>query len=195
MRMKLFGAVLVLVGWAFLFGGPIAAQSRLQECDPSLGLAHMQHTPPKGRLQDAGAPQTEHILKLGKKAIPMLIACLTDETRTKEPIEDYWPVTTVGDIAFFYLCDLFTDSTWRNSTIDRVPDWKSVEAEYPDEAASGAWYEFVKRHGRKYVQGAWWRRWKEVQASVVWDDKEQRFKVAAKASKSRLELQNEDRSG
>jgi hypothetical protein len=58
----------------------------------------MQPTPPKGRLQDAGAAQTLHILALGNKAIPMLIDCLTDETRTKEPIEDYWPVTTVGDI-------------------------------------------------------------------------------------------------
>jgi hypothetical protein len=108
-----------------------------------LGLADMQHTAAKGRLQEAGAPQTRHILELGKKAIPLLIGCLRDDTRTKEPIEDFWPVTTVGDIAFFYLCDLFTDSTWEHSTIDGVVTWKTLEAEYPRSPSWTAWYEFV----------------------------------------------------
>lgn len=142
----------------------------------------MQHTPPKGRLQDAGAPQTVHILELGNKAIPMLIACLTDETKTKEPIEDFWPATAVGDIAFFYLCDLFTDSTWEHSTIDGVINWKTVESEYPNEAAWTSWSEFVKKHGRKYIQNSWTKRWRAEQSVIFWDAKEQCFKIGHKSS-------------
>src|SRR5579863_4330575 len=137
----------------------------------------MKHTQPKGRLQDAGAPQTIHLVELGKKAIPMLIACLTDETKTREPIEDFWPVTTVGDIAFFYLCDLFTDSTWAHTTIDGVVNWKTVEAEYPNAPSSTAWYEFVRKHGRRYVQNSWSKKWDEVGSSISWDSKEQCFKI------------------
>jgi hypothetical protein len=109
--MRIFTNLFLIAGCIFLNAFPLQAQSKVTKCDQSLGLAEMQHTAPKGRLQDAGAPQTMHIIELGKKAIPMLIACLTDETKTRKPIEDYWPVTTVGDISFFYLCDLFTDST------------------------------------------------------------------------------------
>jgi hypothetical protein len=92
--MRILKTVSMIAECAFLFAVPLLAQSRAANCDPSLGLAQMKHTQPKGRLQDAGAPQTVHIVELENKAIPMLIA---------------WPVTTVGDIAFFYLCDLFTD--------------------------------------------------------------------------------------
>ena len=74
--------------------------------------------PPQGRLQDVGSPQATRIIELNKKAVPLLIACLTDEAKTMKPIEDYWPAITVGDIAFFFLCDLFTDSSWQHSTID-----------------------------------------------------------------------------
>jgi hypothetical protein len=121
---------------------------------------------------------------LGKQAIPMLIACLTDETKTKEPIEDYWGVTTVGDIAFFYLCDLFTDSTWEHSTIDGVVTWKVLESEYPGAAAFTSWDEFVKKHGRRYVQNEWSKKWEEDKALIFWDGKEQCFKIAPKASQS-----------
>lgn len=171
-----------MAGCALLFALPLQAQSRSGECDPSLGLAQMQHTQPKGRLQDAAAPQTRHILELGKKAIPMLIACLTDETRTKEPIEDSWSATTVGDIAFFYLCDLFTDSTWKHSTIDGVVTWKTLEAEYPRSPSWTAWHEFVKKHGRRYVQNVWSKKWKDEELAILWDDKEQCFKIGPQAT-------------
>ncbi|HEY4838550.1 MAG TPA: hypothetical protein VIH72_08090 [Candidatus Acidoferrales bacterium] len=170
--------IVLMAGCTLLIVLPVRAQSRTATCDASLGLAKMQHTPPKGRLQDAGAQQTKHIIELGKKAIPMLIACLADQTRTKEPIEDFWPVTTVGDIAFFYLCDLFTDSSWQHSTIDGVVDWKNVSAEDPNSPSWTAWYNFVKRHGRRYVQNAWYKRWKEEESAIFWDGKEQCFKIA-----------------
>lgn len=172
----------LVAGFAFVVALPLRAQSRTAKCDPSLDLVNMQLTPPKGRLQEAGAPQTRHILELGKKAIPILVACLTDQTRTKEPIEDFWPVTTVGDIAFFYLRDLFTDSTWEHSTIEGVVTWKTLKAEYPDSPSWTAWYEFVKKHGRKYVQNMWSEKWKEKEASIFWDDKEQCFKIGPQAT-------------
>ena len=154
----------------------ISAESKKEKCDPSLELAQMQHTPPKGRLQDAGAAQTRIILALGNKAIPMLIACLTDETKTKDPIEDYWPVTTVGDVAFFYLCDLFTDSTG-HPTISGVVDWKKLETESPNSPSWNALYEFVKRHGRRYIQDDWSKKWNEEQSALFWDARERCFKI------------------
>jgi hypothetical protein len=144
----------------------------------------MEHMPPKGRLQDAGSLQATRITELNKKAISLLIACLTDETQTKEPIEDYWPVTTVGDIAFFFLCDLFTDSSWQHSTIDGVVNWKTLEAEYPNEAAFNSWYSYLKKHGRKHVQNIWYKRWEQIKRDAVWDQKEQCFKIDANAARS-----------
>jgi hypothetical protein len=167
----------IFVGCAFFFGSALCAQPRIPKCDQSLGLAKMQPEPEKGRMQDMVAPQTVHILELRNKAIPMLIACLTDETMTKEPIEHYWPGTSVGDIAFFYLSDLFTDSTGDRPTIDGVVNWKTLEAEYPGSSAATAWYEFVRKHGRKYVQDNWSKRWKEEQSAIFWDAKERCFKI------------------
>jgi hypothetical protein len=124
--------IILMAGYGLLSALPLHGQSRTAKCDSSLRLASMAPTMQyKGRLQDAGAPQTIHILELKKKAIPLLIGCLTDETRTKEPIANFWPVTTVGDIAFFYLCDLFTDSTWEHPTIDGVVNWKTLETGPP----------------------------------------------------------------
>jgi len=41
---------------------------------------------------------------------PILISQLTDTQESKEPIYDYWSQMTAGDIAYFILNDLFTDS-------------------------------------------------------------------------------------
>ncbi len=134
----------------------------------------MGHIAAKGRLQEAGAPQTRHIIALGKKAIPLLIACLPDETATKESVMDFWPTT----IAFFYLCDLFLDSTWQHSTIDGVVTFQTVAAESPGSPAWNAWYTFVEKHGRRYVQESWTKKWKEDGSAIAWDEKEQCFKIA-----------------
>ena len=171
---------ILIAGYGLLSALPLHGQSRTVKCDSSLGLANMAYTVHyKGRLQDAGAPETMHILGLKKKAIPLLIGCLTDETRTKEPIANFWPVTTVSDIAFFYLCDLFTDSTWEHSTIDGVVNWKAVETEYPNEPSWTAWYSFAKKYGRKHVQKVWANKWKEEGSAIFWDDKEKCFKIGS----------------
>jgi hypothetical protein len=84
-----------------------------------------------------------------EKAIPLLIACLPDETATKESVMDFWPTTTVGDIAFFYLCDLFTDSTWQHSTIVGVVTFQTVAAEYPDSPSWDGWVQICRETRQK----------------------------------------------
>jgi hypothetical protein len=143
----------------------------------------MQHMPPKGRLQEVGSPQATRIIELKKRAILLLIACLTDETQTTESIEDYWPVTSVGDIAFFLLCDLFTDSSWQRSTITDVVNWKTLQRADPHEASPNAWYSFIKKHGRKHVQDIWYKRWKEEEQAIFWDETERCFKIDTEASR------------
>ena len=67
----------------------------------------------KGRLQDKGycdSTLMDQIIAQGNASIPVLISQLTDTRRTQEPIYDYWSYTTAGDIAYFILTDLFTDS-------------------------------------------------------------------------------------
>src|SRR5260370_25027798 len=69
----------------------------------------------KGRLQDkdyCGSKMMDKIVADGKPAVPILISQLTDPRETKKPIYDYWGQTTAGDIAYFILNDLFTDSNW-----------------------------------------------------------------------------------
>jgi hypothetical protein len=175
--------IALIAGYGILFGLPAHGQLTASRCDPSLGLTKMEHQPPKGRLQDAGSPQAMNIIKLNKKAIPLLIGCLTDETKTKDSVEDYWGVTTVGDIAFLFLCDLFTDSSWQHSTIDGVVNWETVEAEYPHTDSAYAWYSYVKKHGRKQVQNVWYKRWKEEEQAIFWDEKEQCLKVHPRATR------------
>jgi hypothetical protein len=106
-----------------------------------LGLPQMQPSlAAKGRLQDV--PDTDaarNVLARGKQAIPELITCLTDARKTKRPVFQYWSETTVGDIAFVFLTDLFTDSTWVRLTVDGLPTWKSIGSESPHEPGEQAW--------------------------------------------------------
>src|SRR5690348_589648 len=56
----------------------------------------------KGRLQDKDycvSHLMDQIIADGKAAIPVLISQLMETRPTKEPIYDYWALTTSGDIA------------------------------------------------------------------------------------------------
>ena len=144
-----------------------------------LGLPEMQPSiAAKGRMQDVRDTETaRNILSRGKLAIPDLITCLTDAHKTKLPVFQYWAETTVGDIAFVFLTDLFTDSTYEHSTVDGVPSWKLIQAESPEQPAEQAWRKYVAKHGRKHVQKLWQEMWKENESSIYWDDSERCFKV------------------
>ena len=134
-------------------------------------------------------PDTEtarKVLSRGKEAIPELITCLTDTRKTKRPVFQYWSQTTVSDIAFIFLTDLFTDSTWKHPTVNGIPSWASIQAESPDQPAEQAWRSYIAKHSTKYVQEVWQEIWKENESRIYWDDSERCFRV--KYSISRLSI-------
>ena len=92
----------------------------------------------KGRLQDkeyCDSKLMDAIIAQRQAAIPILILQLTDSRETKEPIYDYWSQTTAGDIAYFILNDLFTDSNW---TTFNMPGLEALK-DNCNEAAETCW--------------------------------------------------------
>lgn len=144
-----------------------------------LGLPQMQPSmAAKGRMQDVPDTETARtVLARGKQAIPELITCLTDARKTKRPVFQYWAETSVGDIAFVFLSDMFTDSTWKHLTVNGLPDWKLIQSESPDQPAEQAWRNYIAKHGRKHIQEQWQEMWREKESSIYWDDAERCFRV------------------
>jgi hypothetical protein len=140
----------------------------------------------KGRWQDAQdeeganhpleARQKYEFLRLGTNVVPLLIECLTDETKTKDPVWDFWPETRVGDIAFDVLCDLFSDPRGQR-TLDGVIMWPDVQAESPGQPAWIAWEIYNKKHGQQYVQQVWLKAWSENKSRIYWDESASCFKA------------------
>jgi hypothetical protein len=139
----------------------------------------------KGRLQDKGYCESklmDRIIGQGKGAIPMLIWQLTDTRhKTKEPIYDYWGETNTGDVAYFILHDLFTDSDWKTFNLP------GVESPYDkcDEASDVCWRRFLKKHGRKFVQDQWLAAWKANKDRVYWDEQARCFRLSAETGRDR----------
>jgi hypothetical protein len=154
------------------------------QCDGELGLDKMEPVAivsgarGEGRMQVFPQNNVERkVVALGKRAVPMLIACLTDERRTKQPVFDFWQETTAGDIAFSFLVDLFTDSKGR-STMEGILTYQNVRDESPSNLPEDqAWRAFVAKHGRKYIQRAWQDRWSENGGRIYWDKAEHCFIV------------------
>ncbi|MCU1287189.1 MAG: hypothetical protein JWO13_3539 [Acidobacteriales bacterium] len=133
----------------------------------------------KGRLQDemyCNSKLIERIIKMGKSAIPLLIAQLTDERQTAHPIYDYWSYTTIGDNAHFILDDLFLDATWTKFTL---PGLESLHPECND-SSEQCWRDFLGKHGRKFVQDQWLAAWNANKDRIYWDTKERCYRVAEK---------------
>ncbi len=131
----------------------------------------------KGRLQDrdyCSSRLMDRIVADGKEAIPVLISQLRDTRPTKEPIYDYWGLTTAGDIASFILSDLFTDSDWRTFT---MPGLELLRDPCKDPAET-CWRRFLKKHGRKFIQDQWLAAWKKNKDRIYWDEKARCFRVA-----------------
>jgi hypothetical protein len=132
---------------------------------------------PEGRLQDrqfCASTTMDAIVAGGKAAIPTLIASLNDSRRVAAPIYDHWSEMEVGDVAYFILNDLFTDAPSRAS--GEVP-WKSV-LEGCGAGADQCWHQFVKKHGREFVQQQWLAAWNANKERVFWDEKATCFRVA-----------------
>ena len=132
----------------------------------------------KGRLQDkeyCDSKLMDAIIAQRQAAIPILISQLTDSRETKEPIYDYWSQTTAGDIAYFILNDLFTDSNW---TTFNMPGLEALK-DNCNEAAETCWRRFLKKHGRKFVQDQWRAAWNANKDRVYWDEQARCFRLSA----------------
>jgi len=134
----------------------------------------------KGRLQDRDYCRShlmDRVVADGKEAIPTLISQLRDTRPTKEPIYDYWSLTTAGDVAYFALNDLFTDSDWKTFN---MPGLESLN-EPCDSPAEDCWRRFLKKHGRKFVQDQWLAAWKKNKDQIYWDDNARCFRLSSRA--------------
>jgi hypothetical protein len=135
----------------------------------------------KGRLQDkvyCESKLMDRIVAQGRSAIPILISQLTETRPTKEPIYDFWGKTTAGDVAYFILTDLFTDSDWKTFNMPGLEALKDS----CDGPAEACWREFLKKHGRKFVQDQWLAAWNANKDRVYWDEHARCFRVSPKIS-------------
>ena len=131
----------------------------------------------KGRLQDKEYCESklmDQIIARGKEAVPILISQLTDTRDGKKPIYDYWSQTTAGDIAYFVLNDLFSDSDWKTFN---MPGLESLR-DNCDDAAENCWRRFLRKHGRKYVQDQWLAAWRLNKDRVYWDEQARCFRLS-----------------
>ena len=134
----------------------------------------------KGRLQDKEYCESklmDQIVAKGKDAIPILISQLTDTQESKEPIYDYWSQMTAGDIAYFILNDLFTDSDW---TTFNMPGLEALKGNCHG-ASETCWHDVIKKHGRKFVQDQWLAAWSTNKDRVYWDTQARCFRISPNA--------------
>jgi len=178
---------MVFLSFALLAGTPTIGQTSAQKPGkfPLWNFDEVKGTcGAKGRLQDkeyCESKMMDQIIAHGKSAIPILISQLTDTRKSKEPIEDYWYMTTDGDIAYFILGDLFTDSDWHTFT---MPGLEALNHDCgEDVAAEPCWREFLKKHGRKFIQDQWLAAWNANKDRVYWDEQARCFRVSAKKEK------------
>jgi hypothetical protein len=167
-----------------LFSLAGSARAQVQETAGSPGgfrlweFDEISHTcRAKGRLQDrdyCASKMMDQIVAQGKAAIPTLISELTDTRRTKEPIYDHWSYTNAGDIAYFVLTNLFTDSNWTTFNMPGLEDLN----EKCGEAAETCWRRFLTKHGRKFVQDRWLSAWNANKERVYWDETARCFRLS-----------------
>jgi hypothetical protein len=140
-------------------------------------LAGEQICEDKGRLQDYPSKEMDEIIAAGPKAVPVLIAMITDprQVKTNEPIICFWYGMAVGDLALCLLTDLFADASGRST----VPgsDWSSMmDPEDKGRAAADQLRLFVKKHGRAVLQAKWQKLWTRYGGQVYWNTKDKCFK-------------------
>jgi hypothetical protein len=133
----------------------------------------------KGRLQDKEYCESrvmDQIVAQRENAVPILISQLTDLREVKLPIFDYWNRMKVGDIAYFILTGLFTDSDWKTLN---MPDLDAFPGTCT-KPAEECWHEFVHTRGRKYIQKQWRRAWLLNKNRVYWNAQANCFRLSRK---------------
>jgi hypothetical protein len=179
MKLKLLIFVLALTASGFACGGDDAAYKRFFANRPKAlekyDLLAIRSLGDEGRVQEAydSSGVLERILKDQEAAVPFLIQSLTDARRTPEPVICLWNYTSVGDIAFVILTDLFSDASLQKSTIPGV-SWDEMLGKY-DGPGIYQLHEYLRRHGRKSLQKKWSAVWAAYRDKVVWDSKQRCF--------------------
>ena len=138
----------------------------------------------KGRLQDldyCSSHLMDEIIKDGKAAIPVLISQLTETRPTPKPIYDYWSLTTSGDVAYFILNDLFTDSDWKTFN---MPGLEALHDKDCHSYAEDCWRVFLKKHGRKFVRDQWRAAWAKNADRVYWDDNARCYRISSETKRN-----------
>ncbi len=134
----------------------------------------------KGRLQDKEYCESkvmDQIIARGKDAIPILISQLTDSHPARQPIYDYWDRMAVGDIAYFVLNDLFTDSDWKTFNLPGLDQLRNG----CQNASEECWRALVEKRGRRFIQSQWLAAWNLNKDRVYWDAQEHCFRITNKA--------------
>ncbi len=163
-----------------LFAQATAVQSaaRTSKSYPLWNFEEMSHTCwAKGRLQDrdhCGSHLLDKIVADRRDAMPILISHLRDTRPTKEPIYDYWSLTTAGDIAYFIRNDLFTDSDWKTFT---MPGMDALNDKDCHSYGEDCWQRFLKKDGRKFVQDQGLAAWKKNKDRVYWNEEARCFRL------------------
>ena len=132
----------------------------------------------KGRLQDPEycvSHLMDRIVADGKNAIPILISQLTQTRPTKEPIYDYWNLTSEGDIAYFILMDLFTEP---NGKLE-MPGLESIRLKCKNVDSETCWRSILKKHGRKSIQSQWLAAWDRNKEVIYWDESMRCFRLSS----------------
>jgi hypothetical protein len=136
-----------------------------------------------GRFQDkkyCDSKVVDQVVALGKDAIPILIAELTDERKTKHSVYDLWKYTTAGDIANSLLYDLFTAPDLNMTDLPEL-DALQHDCQKPGEAC---WRKFVHKKGRKFVQKQWETAWDAHKGDIYWDTEARCFRLGSSGSQS-----------
>ncbi|MGD0695333.1 MAG: hypothetical protein ABSB82_10825 [Terriglobia bacterium] len=165
---------------------PAWGQTRNSLCDEIAKLKSDVHeyVPPWPRWQDEEmTPVDQRILRLRVKAIPSLIACLTDERRA-EVLGGLWGEPSVGMVAFSMLSDLFTacegEGVGCRHTIKGVITWDDLCNEGPSDVilvCGAGWEAHLKKFGRQSVQQSWQKAWMENKDRIYWDESAKCFRV------------------
>lgn len=138
---------------------------------------------PKGRVQDRDyndLPVVNNLIQHGKQAIPYLISKLDDETKIKGHVVDYWSDVRVGDVALMILTDLFTDSTWQNTTIPGV-GWDEFlqRGNHKSLTAEQVLRNYISKHGRSAIKKRWQALWLKYRNQLFWDQNDRCFRLSA----------------
>ncbi len=161
--------------------GPLPATEKPRKPLSEIDLSKIGHMAPKGRVQDKDYNDLEVIDQLianGKDSIPYLIGKLDDETIVHQPLADFWPELTIGDVALFILSDFSLDSTWKKDTIPGA-SWEELFGTKinPDKPAWEYYHDQMGKHGRRWVKAKWQQIWTTYKDRIVWDEQERCFRV------------------